>query len=151
MELSELQKNLLNQYQQGLPLSPAPYATMADALNVEEDDVIEALKGLEDEKVLSRVGAVLRPNAAGASTLAAISVAKDQLSKAAAFVNTYREVNHNYEREHEYNLWFVLNADSEERIQNVLCEIEQELDCPSLNLPLQREYHINLGFGLTWN
>ncbi|HAY28841.1 MAG TPA: Lrp/AsnC family transcriptional regulator [Candidatus Accumulibacter sp.] len=57
-------------------------------------------------------------------------------------------MNHNYEREPRYNLWFVVTAGSEGRLHATLGAIEQLADCPLLRLPMLREYHIDLGFAL---
>ncbi|HNE01785.1 MAG TPA: Lrp/AsnC family transcriptional regulator, partial [Plasticicumulans sp.] len=58
------------------------------------------------------------------------------------------EVNHNYEREHRFNLWFVVTAGSEGRLQAALGAIERATGLPVLRLPLLQEYHIDLGFRL---
>ena len=65
-------------------------------------------------------------------------------------VSEFPEINHNYEREHEFNLWFVVVADDETRLQRVLAEIETRSGCPLLDLPLEQEYFIDLGFDLKW-
>jgi len=66
-------------------------------------------------------------------------------------VSEYPEVNHNYEREHRFNLWFVVTAESPERLREVLGEIEERTGLPVLDLPLVQEYHIDLGFELSWS
>jgi DNA-binding Lrp family transcriptional regulator len=66
----------------------------------------------------------------------------------AAAVNRFPEVNHNYEREHHYNLWFVVTAGSEGRLQATLGAIEKAAGFPLLALPLVEEFHIDLGFSL---
>ena len=68
----------------------------------------------------------------------------------AAIVNEFVEVNHNYEREHSYNLWFVVVAADEDRLQDVLAEIELRCGYPLLDLPLLNEHFIDLGFDLKW-
>ena len=52
---------------------------------------------------VSRIGAVVRAGAVGAATLAAMKVPADRLEDVAEIVSAKIEVNHNYEREHEYN------------------------------------------------
>ena len=59
---------------------------------------------------ISRIGAVLRPGCFGASTLVAMAVPAARLAEVAGLVNAFPGVNHNYQREHAYNLWFVLTA-----------------------------------------
>ena len=149
-QFSQLEQRLLNEFQQGMPLTPSPYADIAKQLGVYETTVLETLKRLQTEGVISRVGAVFRPNRIGASTLAAIAVPAAKLEEVAAIVNEFAEVNHNYEREHRFNLWFVVVAGDEEQLQTVLSEIEQRCGYLVLDLPLLNEHFIDLGFDLKW-
>jgi DNA-binding Lrp family transcriptional regulator len=149
-EFSRLEQRLLNDYQHGIPLTPRPFADIAAQLGVYETTVVEAYQRLRTEGVVSRIGAVFRPNSIGASTLAAMAVPEPELDDTARIVNEFVEVNHNYEREHEYNLWFVVTADDEDRLQQVLGEIERRCGYPLLDLPLEREFFIDLGFDLQW-
>jgi DNA-binding Lrp family transcriptional regulator len=149
-QFSRLEQRLLNEFQQGMPLTSTPYADIARQLGVYETTVLETLQRLQTEGVVSRVGAVFRPNRIGASTLAAIAVPTDELEDVAAIVNEFVEVNHNYEREHRINLWFVVVAEDEDRLRDVLAEIEERCGYPVLDLPLLNEYFIDLGFDLTW-
>jgi DNA-binding Lrp family transcriptional regulator len=149
-QFSKLEQRLLNEFQQGMPLTPNPYADIARQLGVYETTVLETLRRLQTEGVMSRVGAVFRPNRVGASTLAAMSVPAAELEKIAAIVNQFVEVNHNYEREHRYNLWFVVVAEDDNQLQRVLAEIEESCGYPLLDLPLQHEHFIDLGFDLKW-
>jgi DNA-binding Lrp family transcriptional regulator len=147
-ELSKLEKRLLNEFQRGFPLSHAPYADIAYDLDVHEADVIECLRSLRDRGLLSRIGPVLAPKRIGASTLAAMSVPEAALERIADLVNGFAEVNHNYEREHDINLWFVVTAPNEIRLRQVLKEIETCAGYRVYNLPMLESYHIDLGFPL---
>lgn len=149
-EYSRLERRLLNDFQHGLPLTPRPFAEIARQLGVYETTVLEALNRLQTEGAISRVGAVFHPNRIGASTLAAMSVPAAQLENVAATVSGFAEVNHNYEREHRFNLWFVVVAEDAQRLQAVLGEIEQRCGYPLLDLPLLNEHFIDLGFELKW-
>jgi len=149
-QFSSLEQRLLNEFQHGMPLTPNPYADIARQLGVYETTVLETLQRLQTEGVISRVGAVFRPNRIGASTLAAIAVPAVELEEVAAIVSEFTEVNHNYEREHHFNLWFVVVADDEGRLESVLAEIEARCGYPVLDLPLLNEYFIDLGFDLKW-
>ena len=149
-QFSNLEQRLLNEFQHGMPLTSTPYADIARQLGVYETTVLETLKRLQTEGMVSRVGAVFRPNRIGASTLAAIAVPAEDLEDVAAIVNEFVEVNHNYEREHRFNLWFVVVAEDEDRLESVLAEIEARCGYPVLDLPLLNEYFIDLGFDLKW-
>lgn len=139
---------LLNEFQRDFPLCPAPFAELATRLGVAEKVVLGSLEKLRREGKISRVGAVFAPKRIGASTLAAMAVPREQLEVVAAAVNRFPEVNHNYEREHRYNLWFVVTAGSEGRLQATLGAIEKAAGYPLLALPLLEEFHIDLGFSL---
>jgi siroheme decarboxylase len=148
--LTELEFKLLNCYQRGFPLQPRPFAAIAAELGVEQETVLQTLRRLQQDGVVSRVGPVFRPNAIGVSTLAALAVPPERLAQVAGYVNAHAEINHNYEREHRYNLWFVATAASAERLCTVLQEIEDICECgPVLRLPMVEDYHIDLGFNLS--
>ncbi|MCC7166977.1 MAG: Lrp/AsnC family transcriptional regulator [Rhodospirillales bacterium] len=146
-----LEKNLLDGFQRDFPLVSRPFQAIAQRLGVGEDDVIETLKRLKAEGAVSRVGAVVRPNKAGASTLAAMRVPPERLDEVAERVSAYPEVNHNYRRDHAINLWFVVAAPSRARLDQVLSEIKAQSGLPVFDLPMQAEYHIDLGFDLAWS
>jgi siroheme decarboxylase len=145
---SPLQRRLLDEFQQHLPLSPTPYADMAAALAVSEAEVLEALGELHKKKVISRIGPVFKPHRLGVSTLAALAVPPQDLTKVAAFVSNFAEVNHNYEREHHFNLWFVITAADAAHLRYVIAEIESGTGLSVMSLPMEQEFHINLGFQL---
>jgi len=146
--LNDLEKQLLNEYQKGLPLTPTPFADIADKLGTSEALVLKILDRLQDLGVISRVGPVFKPKRVGTSTLAAMAVPVDRLEAVAAQISAYPEVNHNYEREDRYNLWFVVTAPDQARLDAVLAEMEQQTGYPILNLPLVKQFHIDLGFPL---
>ena len=145
---SPLEQHLLNDFQRDMSLSATPYADMARQLNVSEEEVLQSIKSLQERGVISRVGPVFRPNRIGVSTLAAMSVPTDELECVARIISAFPEVNHNYEREHEFNLWFVVTACSEEHLDIVLYEIEQHTEYPLMSLPMLDDYFIDLGFNL---
>ncbi len=151
LALDAIDRRLLNEFQSGLPLSSRPFAEMGRSLGIGEAEVIERLRRLTEAGAVSRVGPVFRPKRVGVSTLAAMSVPPGRLEAVAALVNTYPEVNHNYEREHRFNLWFVLTAPDEESLDRVRNEIAGRTGLPVLDLPMLAEYHIDLGFPLQWS
>lgn len=146
--LTPLERRLLDEYQRDLPLTERPFATMAEQLGCSEAEIIASLQGLRQRGLLSRVGAVLGARPPGASVLAALCVPETRLEQVAELVNGYEEVNHNYAREHVYNLWFVVVAADSARLREVLDDIAARSGLSLLELPLERAYHIDLGFRL---
>lgn len=151
LELDATDRRLLNEFQSGVPLIERPYARMAEQLGVTEAEVLERLRRLTEAGAVSRVGPVFAPKRIGVSTLAAMAVPAERLAAVAALVNTYPEVNHNYEREHRYNLWFVLTALDQAILARVMEEIGRRTGLRVLDLPMLAEYHIDLGFPLQWS
>lgn len=140
---------LLDEFQRDLPLEPRPYASMAARLDVDEASLLAMLRRLMGEGVVSRVGAVVAPHRAGWSTLAAMQVPDEMLESVAGFVSAFDEVNHNYQREHRLNLWFVVAAASAWRVGQVLREIEYRTGLPVIDLPLEQAFRLDLGFRLS--
>lgn len=149
--LSHLHKQLLNDYQHDFPLSARPYQDIADMLGVTEAEVLSAFTELNDNNLISRIGPVIPPNHIGVSALVAMSVPKQQLQAVADTVSAYPEVNHNYEREHRLNLWFVVIASDAEHLRAVIDSIEQETSYPAMLLPMLDDFFIDLGFKLDLN
>ncbi len=146
--LSELDRRLLDAYQRGFPLVSRPFAAIARELGVSEARVIDRYRALQAQGYVVRIGPVFRPKRIGVSTLAAMAVPPERLEAVAERVSRYEEVNHNYEREHTFNLWFVVTASDPGRLQAVLDEIENDTGLPVLDLPMEHDYHIDLGFPL---
>ena len=147
-EQGNVQGRLLDEFQRDFPLVPRPFAVLADRLGVDEETVLRTLRTLEAKGVVSRVGAIVAPHSAGYSTLVAMAVPPEMLEGVAAFVSSFPEVNHNYEREHRLNLWFVVAAASRERVRTVLDAIEYRTSLPVIDLPLVEAFRLDLGFSL---
>ena len=149
--LTPLHKQLLNNYQRDFPLSARPYQDIADALGVTEDEVLSTLTDLNSNNFISRIGPIIPPNHIGVSTLVAMAVPEQQLQVVADKISAYPEVNHNYEREHQFNLWFVAIAADAEHLRAVIDSIEQETGYKTMQLPLLDDFFIDLGFKLDLN
>ena len=145
-----LEKDLLDRFQKDFPLEPRPYKAMAERLGCDEDTVLDLLRQMKDAGLVTRVGPVFAPHRAGASTLAAMAVPAERMEEVAALVSDYDEVNHNYEREHGFNLWFVVCAPDAGRVGEVLDEIAGRTGISVMDLPLEQAFHIDLGFPLQW-
>ncbi|MBZ0334734.1 AsnC family transcriptional regulator [Marinobacter sp. AL4B] len=151
MRLDTVDKQLIDHYQRNLPVCERPYLEMADRLGISENEVISRLSALQGYQVLSRVGPVFEHSRAGASLLAAVAAAPTEMDAIAARINETPGVNHNYAREHQFNLWFVMTAPDERTLDERLDELEQRLKLPILRLPMVEGYHIDLGFDIDWD
>ncbi|MCA1978718.1 MAG: Lrp/AsnC family transcriptional regulator [Thiobacillus sp.] len=148
MKLTDTEFSLLNDWQRDFPLVERPYAALAAALGSNEAAVLRALGRLMDAGHISRIGAVFRPHVLGASTLAAVACPPERVEAVARAIDAHPEVNHNYEREHRYNLWFVVTAPTREAVSDVLADIRRDTGLVPLDLPMLGDFHIDLGFDL---
>ena len=144
--LTAFDRRLLDDFQRDFPVCARPYEAVAKRLGCDEAAVIERLAYLDAKGYVSRVGPVFRPNRLGASTLAAMAVPAERLQEVADLVSSYSEVNHNYEREHAFNLWFVVTASDERAVSEVLIDVQRRTGLAVMDLPLAEEFHIDLGF-----
>jgi DNA-binding Lrp family transcriptional regulator len=144
--LDATDRTLVDSWQRDFPLVERPFAVLGKSVGVDEDEAIERLRRLSQSGALSRIGAVVRPNTAGASTLAALAVPPSELEAAAEAVIAEPGVNHAYEREHTFNFWFVVTAADQAGVEAAIDRIERRVGLPVLVLPMVRDFHIDLGF-----
>ncbi len=147
--MDTLNFKLLNNFQRNFPLASTPYNTVAERLGTSTQELFERLDSLKNSGAISRIGPVFRPNTVGTSTLCAMSVSPDKIQSVANKISSFVQVNHNYQRDHLYNLWFVVTACDAETLSQTLIKIEQKAGHSLLNLPLVKDYHIDLGFPMT--
>lgn len=139
---------LLNPWQRDFPLCRTPFTTIGQRLGLSAEAVLAHYQQLQRSGALSRIGAVFAPGAGGASLLAAMAVPPERLDAVAALVSSYPGVNHNYEREHPTNLWFVATGGDAVQVEALLCGIEAATGLAVLRLPMLRPYRIDTGFDL---
>jgi DNA-binding Lrp family transcriptional regulator len=140
---------LLDEFQRDLPLVTQPFAAIGRSLGLGEACVLDRLTRLRAQGALTRVGATIRPNTVGASTLAAMAVPDDQMEEVAQIVGAEPGVNHSYQREADWNLWFVATAPDADSLGAVLARIGAQYGLRVLDLRLMQAFNIDLGFRLT--
>lgn len=144
--IDDVDAALIDGYQSGVPIEERPFRRIGTELGIDETDALERVIQLHESGIVRRFGAVLNPPVIGSSTLAAVQAPADRFDEIAAIINEYQQVNHNYARDHEWNMWFVVTAGSQARRDEILTEIEAHTGCEVLNLPMLTDYYINLEF-----
>lgn len=140
---------LYDRIQHDFPLDARPYQRAASPLGLSERTVLSLLARDLGNGRISRIGAVFAPNSIGASTLAALAVPAGQMQSVAERLSADPAISHNYARTgHRYNLWFVAGARDRARLDDVMDGIAIDVGLQPIDLPLEREYHIDLGFPL---
>ena len=143
LKLDETDRAIVNALQGGFPLVDRPYAAAAAELGLSEEELIDRLKRLLDIGAATRFGPMYNAERlGGAVMLAALAVPPERFDEVAEIVNAYPEVAHNYKRTHRYNMWFVLAAETRERIEEVARAIEERTGLDVLRAPKLREFYI---------
>jgi DNA-binding Lrp family transcriptional regulator len=138
-------RRIINELQDGLPLRDHPFLQLATSLEISEQAVVDRIANLLADGYLSRFGPLYNADRlGGALSLCAIDAPQDAFDEIAALVNAHPEVAHNYEREHELNMWFVLATEHPQRISEVAMEIESETGCEVYQFPKLEEFFVGL-------
>ena len=145
-QVDAVDATLIDGWQSGFPVAERPFETVAADVGVGEAETLERVERLYDEGIIRRFGPVLNPPVIGSSTLAAVQAPEDRFEAVAAVINEYDQVNHNYARDHEWNMWFVVTAASKERRDEIIAEIEERTGCAVLVLPMLTDFYIDLEF-----
>ena len=145
--MDAIDRQIINSLQSSIPVSANPYAECAETIGISEQELLDRLKRLKNERILSRIGPMYHAERLGGGlALVAMSVPEHDFERVTEQVNSFAEVAHNYERSHAFNMWFVLATEKAERIDEVLAEIEALTGYPTYNMPKLEEFFIGLRF-----
>ena len=139
--LSESDKELLNEIQWTFPLVTRPFDAIAKKFDTTPEIIKEKLNNLKEIGVLRQLSAIFDTRKLGyTSSLVAMEIEHDKLDYVASQINRHPGVSHNYERDHQFNLWFTLavppGADLNAELEkfNVLKGIKKVRMLPTLQL-----------------
>ena len=139
--LAESDKELLNEIQWTFPLVTRPFDTIAKKFDTTPEIIKEKLNNLKEIGVLRQLSAIFDTRKLGyTSSLVAMEIEHDKLDHVASQINRHPGVSHNYERDHQFNLWFTLavppGADLNSELEkfNVLNGIKKVRMLPTLQL-----------------
>jgi siroheme decarboxylase len=145
--LSVFDKRLCNQLQIGLPITERPFAIIAGILKSSEAEVIKRTRELIKLGVIRRLGVSINWRAIGkASALVTAHIEQGDLKKVIPAVNKLQGVSHNYLREHYYNLWFTLRADSQKDLEAILKKFSKRFGAAFNSLPVVRIFKLDARF-----
>jgi DNA-binding Lrp family transcriptional regulator len=103
--------------QGSFPLEPKPFAAVAFAAEVSEQEVLTRVQRLLDERIIRQVTPIYDTRALGyGSMLVAAKVDPENPWQAAKIVNSHPGVSHNYLRNHDFNMWFTLAVEPDSRL-----------------------------------
>ena len=145
MQLDNTDKKIINNLQGGFPLENNPWETLSQQLDIDVDTLINRIQLMQDAGYISRFGPLYDAHKMGGGlTLAAIKVDSDRFDEVTAIVNKFDEVAHNYERDHELNMWFVIATEDPQQVEQVINKIQHLTGYRVYNMPKEEEYFLGL-------
>lgn len=145
--MDTLDRNIINELQHEFPVCESPFAQIAKILNSTEDEIIQRVQNMLDTGLLTRFGPMYNAaNMGGALSLCAMKVPQECFDEVADQVNALPEVAHNYQRDHEMNMWFVLATETQAELDQAIANIEKTTGIGVYNMPKEKEYFVGLHF-----
>ncbi len=145
--MDETDRLIINSLQGNFPISDQPYLKVAQQLGISEDELLLRLQTMLDNRTLTRFGPMYDIQKLGGSfSLCAIRVPPERFEEVTEIVNAFPEVAHNYERDHEFNMWYVLATESPEQIIQTNQAIEGRTALKVYNMPKIQEFFVGLHF-----
>jgi DNA-binding Lrp family transcriptional regulator len=115
--LDEADKRLLNLLQGHFPLERRPFARVAEAAELPEDEVLARTDRLLTQRIIRELTPIFDTRALGYdSMLVAAKVDAANPHRAAQVINTHPGVTHNYLRNHDFNLWFTIAVEPDSEL-----------------------------------
>ena len=145
--MDQRDKELLNEIQAGFPVEPHPYRVLGERLRMDEEEVIARVAKLRQTGIIRRLGASIDSRRVGfVSTLLAAKVPQEKFETVVKIINACAGVTHNYERKHEYNVWFTLIAPSVKEKERIISQLREETGVEILELPAKKIFKIRVDF-----
>ncbi len=145
MSLDSLSIKIINKLQGGFPISSTPFADAANWFDIDENTLMQKINELLTSGYLTRFGPLFDADKlGGAFTLAALKAPEEDFERISDIVNSFDEVAHNYQRDNELNMWFVIASDKSENIAITINAIQEASGVEVYNFPKSKEFYIGL-------
>ncbi|MCL6416957.1 hypothetical protein MIB92_14950 [Aestuariirhabdus sp. Z084] len=145
-----MDQKIIDKLQYGFPVCEYPFAVVAKDLGITESSLIDRIDTLLKEKVLTRFGPMYHAERmGGALSLAAMSIPEQDFDQVTEIVNAFPEIAHNYQRDHQLNMWFVLATEEQEQLEKTIERIEQQSGYPVYNMPKLEEFYVGFYLDLS--
>lgn len=104
-----IRQEILSRIQRSFPLVAKPFESIAGELAMHEEDVLVLLKKEKENNIIRQTSAIFDTKRLGyTSSLVAFKIPQDRIDDAVSIINSHPGVSHNYERNHDFNIWFTI-------------------------------------------
>jgi len=148
-----MKDEILSRIQKKFPLVAQPFKSIADELGMSEDEVLEILQEQKRNNIIRQTSAIFDTKRLGyKSSLVAFKMSKEKIDRAVEIINSHPGISHNYERNHDFNIWFTLGVTPDsilglEKTIEILAELTEADDY--IMLPTLKLFKINVKLNTT--
>jgi DNA-binding Lrp family transcriptional regulator len=104
-----MEQEILSAIQKSFPLVAKPFEVLARDLGMEEEEVLSILNKEKENRIIRQTSAIFDTKRLGyTSSLVAFKIAKEDMDEAITLLNSHPGISHNYERNHDFNVWFTI-------------------------------------------
>lgn len=149
--MDELDKSILQELQDNFPICTRPFKEMVKKFNMDENELIEKIKNLKQKGLIRKIGPKIniKKLEKRVTALLAAKIKSENIDNVVKEINKFNEVSHNYERTHDYNVWFTLSAKDQESFDNILNKISNLNGIDDIiSLPTIKFFKLNVRFNL---
>jgi len=148
-----IKDEILSRIQKQFPLVAKPFEVIANELNMTEDEVLKILQAEKKAGIIRQTSAIFDTKRLGyKSSLVAFKVQKEKIDAAVEIINSHPGISHNYERNHDFNIWFTLGVSPDSKLGldktvDILAKLTQADDF--IMLPTLKLFKINVKLNTT--
>ena len=148
-----IKDEILSRIQKKFPLVAKPFAVIADELNITEDEVLGILQAEKKAGIIRQTSAIFDTKRLGyKSSLVAFKVQAEKIDAAVEIINSHPGISHNYERNHDFNIWFTLGVSPDSKLGldktvEILAKLTEADDY--IMLPTLKLFKINVKLNTT--
>nr|WP_321267458.1 Lrp/AsnC family transcriptional regulator [uncultured Sulfurimonas sp.] len=108
---------ILSRIQKKFPLVAKPFKVIADELDMSEEEVLSILQEQKKANIIRQTSAIFDTKRLGyKSSLVAFKIAPEKINDAVKIINSHPGISHNYERNHDFNIWFTLGVSPDSKL-----------------------------------
>lgn len=148
-----MKDEILSRIQKRFPLVERPFKEIADELNMSEDEVLGILQEQKRSNIIRQTSAIFDTKRLGyVSSLVAFKIPSDKISDAVKIINSHPGISHNYERNHDFNIWFTVavSPNSKLGLEGTVKLLAQETGAEDyIILPTLKLFKINVKLNTT--
>jgi len=135
INLSDIEKQIINELQACLDIIPQPWKAIADSLSIPESQLFDSINHLKEAGVIRRISVAMRHRNVGftSNAMTCFNIPEDKITEDGEKVAKYVQVTHCYHRQAhpdwKYPLFAMIHARSKEEGDAIISSIAHDINC----------------------